>query len=308
MKAILAFFWIFPFVGFANSPSVEFQNALSNTGITHRSTSPTLGEPTIDSQLLADIRNLTDDQKKDLAAKLTEIIPQLAEEQSTQPVAGEKLPRPMGENPKLGILILQEIGTDEQKVSAFKDLSLYGESRPDAFAALATCEGDEGVNLIKKYAESQFAVLESQVSKDGVRSLEGVAREMPDVNIYHSVIALYGAYHPDGPVVANKLRNQLMDYCKSRLDATRVDAIEKKFTADMDRTRHSRETLIRKRRPDNKRNSEVETNNTAASSDLSDSSETKSPVYGIGKNWVLWLGAISVIIIAGILVWRWKSK
>lgn len=303
MKTILALVWALPLIVFAAPPSVELREALSETGVPERPAPPTFGEFMVDPYYLADIKKLPPDRKKKLAAQLSQILPRLAQEPAAPTVSREVSPFQTGPSPKLGIFILQDIGTDGQKIEAFRNPSIYGDSLSDACAALATCEGDGGIEILKQYAESQFA----ELAKEGASTPEGRARVKPDVNIYHAVIALAGAYHPDGPVAAVKLRDRLIGLCKGRLDATRLAAVEKDFAKNMDEARHRRENLIREKRPDNKRNPKAGSINTETTGTVTDSS---SHANRSGK-W-FWPGisiaAILLVLACRILIIRKTSR
>lgn len=293
MKAILTLLWILPLMGFAGSSSEDYRGALAETGVTARPPPPTPEDLKINPNFLEDIKKLPAERKEKLANQLARIIPRLAEEQSAelaQPVAPGESPVPRVEVPILGILILQEIGTDEQKIEAFRNLDLYGDSLSDACVALATCEGDRGVNILKQYAESQFAKLESN---DGVRTPEGRVHVKPDVNIYLVVIALAGAYHADGPIAAEKLRDRLIGYFKSHVNATMLAAIEKDFAKDMGKARHRRENLIREKLPDNKRSLNTGSIN----------KETSGPVSITSNKW-FWPSVFVAAILLGLACWK----
>lgn len=268
MKTILAFVWSLPLIGFATSPSDDLRKALSETSLTPRPSTPTFGEPIFDSNYLSDIKKLPSNQKEKLASQLTQIIPRLAQEPPAPTVSKEVSPVKSGTSPRLGILVLTEIGTDEQKAQAFRNLDIFGTSRSEACKALASCEGTEGVKILKEYAENQF----DNLTKNAPSPPEGQPAEKPDVKIYHAVIALAGAYHPDGPIAADKLRDRFIEITKIRLSADRLAAVEKGFETDMKKARHERESLLREKRPNNKRNSKAGNMNTEASGKIADSS------------------------------------
>ena len=247
-------------LAFANSATDEFEAALAEAGkgIPIKPQISSFGDP-ITTDFKEVFRKLPTEKKEKLAAQITPLLPRMAQEERDPSIR-----KSFG--PTHGILILGEIGSDEQKAQAFRNLDIFGTSLSAACEALATCEGAEGVEILKQYAESQFA----ELAKDGSRTPEGRAHTKPDVNIYNVVIALAGAYHPGGPVAAEKLKNQLLDLAKVRMDATRLAAVEKDFAKDMERARHSRENLIREKRPDNKRNSKTGSIDTETSGTDSD--------------------------------------
>ena len=266
MKTILVFVWTLPLIGFAALPSDDYRKALSETGITSRPFTPNLGEPIFDLNYLSDIRKLPSSQKEKLASQLTQIIPRLVQEPSASTVSKEVGPVKSGTSPLLGILILQEIGNDVQKVEAFRNLDRYGDWLSDACRVLATCEDSGGIQILTQYAERQFV----ELTKEGSKNPEGQAREKPDVNVYTAMIALAGAHHSDGPIAAEKLRDRLIDLCKIRLNATRFTAVEKDLVKNMEEASRNRENLIRKNGADNKRNLKTGRINTETPSTFSD--------------------------------------
>lgn len=278
-------------LAFASSATDEFQAALTETGITARPQPPSFGERAFDPYFLDDVKKLPADRKEKLAAQIAQLTPRLARERFAQPI-------PRGIGPALGILLLQDIGTDEQKINAFRNLDLYGNLLSWACEALATCEGPEGVRILKQYAESQFDYL----AKYTPRTTEGEPAEKPDVNIYHAIIALAGAYHPDGPVAADRLRDRFIEIAKIRLSADRLAAVEKEFEKDMKKARHERESILREKRPNNKRNSKVGNMNTEASGTIADSSSRV-----INSKW-FWLStAALLLVLAYWFIWKRKS-
>lgn len=295
---ILLTLWFAPVIVLANSPSVELRDALSEAGIADRPIPPTFGELMINPSYLADIKKLPPERKEKLADQLTRIVPRLSQERPAPTISREVSPVSSGPSPKLGILILQEIGTDEQKIEALRNLDLYGDSLSDACQALSTCEGPEGVEILKQYAESQFAELD----KDGSQTPKGRAHTKPDVNIYLAVIALAGAYHPDGLVAADILKNRLLDLAKVRLDATRLASVEKDFAKDMERARHNRENLIREKRPDNKRNPKPGSISTETSGTIADSSSRV-----INSKW-FWPSTAALLLVLAYYVFIWRKS
>ena len=260
MKKILVILWAFPMLAFASSATDEFQAALAEAGKGIPVKTSSFGDP-IPTDLKEELRKLPTEKKEKLASQITPLLPRMAQEQSDPSIRNAF-------GPAHGILILKEIGTDEQKTQAFRNLDLFAKSRGEACRALATCEGNEGVKILKQYAESQF----DDLAKYTPSPPEGQPAEKPDVNIYHAVIALAGAYHPDGPVAAVKLRDRLIGLSKDRLDATRLAAVERDFAKNMDEARHRRENLIRENRPDNKGNLKPGSINTETPGTFSDDS------------------------------------
>lgn len=272
---------MFPLMVFASSATDEFQATLAEAGegIPIKPQPPSLGDRIYAPNLQEALRTLPPDRKEKLAAKITPLIPRMAQEQDDQSIRNAF-------GSAHGILILKEIGTDEQKAQAFRNLDLFGKSRSEACRALATCEGTEGVKILKQYAESQF----DELAKGAPRSPEGQPPEKPDVNIYHAVIALTGAYHPDGPVAADRLRDRFIEISKIRLSADRLAAVEKEFEKDMKTARHEREKMIRVKRPDNKWNSKTGSNTTETSGTVADSSS------GIVNSKWFWPGIAAILL------------
>lgn len=260
MKFFLVIIWAFPMLAFASSATGEFQAALAEAGKGIPVRTSSFGDP-IPTDLKEELRKLPTEKKEKLASQITPLLPRMAQEQSDPSIRNAF-------GPAHGILILKEIGTDEQKTQAFRNLDLFAKSRGEACRALATCEGNEGVKILKQYAESQFDYL----AKYTPRATEGQPAEKPDVNIYHAMIALAGAYHPEGPVAADRMRDRFIEISKIRLSADRLAAVEKEFEKDMKTARRERESFLRENRPNNKRNSKAGNMNTEASGTVADSS------------------------------------
>lgn len=268
MKKILVILWAFPMLAFASSATDEFQAALAEAskGVPIKTQTSSFGDP-IRPDYNDALRMLPPEKKEKLAAQITPLLPRLALEESDPSIR-----YPIG--PTDGILILKEIGTDEQKTQAFRNLDIFGKSLGEACTTLATCEGPEGVRILKEYAESQFPSIDSEFSnsKNGGDQERYAGQNSPSLKLYQSVIALSGAYHSDGPVAAEKLRDQLINLSKEHLNASQLAELKKEFDKDMKRARHERESLIREKRPDNKRNSKTGNISTEASGAIADSS------------------------------------
>jgi hypothetical protein len=275
-------------LAFASSATDEFEAALTEAskGIPIEPQTSSFGDPiTTDFKEL--LRKLPPEKKEKLAAQITPLLPRLAQEESDPSIRNAFGPRD-------GILILKVIGTDEQKAQAFRNLDIYGSSRSEACRALATCEGNEGVKILKEYAESQF----DNLAKNAPTPPESQPAEKPDVNIYHAVIALAEAYHPDGPVAAEKMRDRLLELAKLRLDATQLADVEKDFAKNMEKARHRRENLIREKRPNNKR--EANEGSTSMETSGKVSENASHPI--MAKKW-FWPG-ISITAILLVLACR----
>jgi hypothetical protein len=268
MKKILVILWAFPVLAFASSATDEFQAALAEAGkgIPIKPQISSFGDP-ITADFKEVFRMLPPEKKEKLATQITPLLPRLAQEESDSSIRNA-----FGSLD--GILIVKEIGTDEQKVQAFRDLDLFEKSLGEACRALATCEGVEGVKVLKKYAESQFPGIDSEFSqsKNGADQERYASQNPPSLKLYQSVIALSGAYHSDGPVAAEKLRDQLINLSKEHLNASQLAELKKEFDKDMKKARHERESLLREKRPNNKRNSKAGNMTTEASGTIADSS------------------------------------
>lgn len=289
---LVATLWILSLICFLGSPSSEFQKALDETGVEDRPVTPTLGELAVDPFYVKDMKKLPADRKRKLADQLTKLIPKLAQErfaQPPQPIQRDVRPVPMGESPKLGILILQEIGTDEQKIEALRDLNLYGDSLYDACQALSTCEGAEGVRILKQYAESQIPNLESGMSPP-------TSGQVPPLQKFgDALMALQGAYHSDGPAAASTLFDKFTSILGDKL--TKKDFV--KIKKDLGEASQRRENLIREMRPYNKRNPKPESINTASSTDSDPSSQAIS-----SKIW-FWPVVLIAAALFGLACWKW---
>lgn len=268
MKTILVILWYFPMLAFASSATDQFEAALAEAskGIPIETQTSSFGDP-VSADYKKVLRMLPPEKKDKLAAQITPLLPRLAQEESDPSIRNAF-------GPTDGILILKEIGTDEQKVQAFRDLDLFDRSLGEACRALATCEGDEGVKVLKKYAKSQFPGIDSEFSqsKNGADRERYAGQNPPSLKLYQSVIALSGAYHSDGPVAAEKLRDQLINLSKEHLNASQLAELKKEFDKDIKRARHEQESLIREKLPDNKRNSKTGNISTEASGAIADSS------------------------------------
>ncbi|RYZ70140.1 MAG: hypothetical protein EOP09_06560, partial [Proteobacteria bacterium] len=172
MKKILVILWAFPMLAFASSATEEFQVALAEAskGIPIETQTSSFGDP-VSADYKEVLRMLPPEKKDKLATQITPLLPRLAQEESDPSIRNA-----FGTTD--GILILKEIGTDEQKAQAFRNLDLFGNSRSEACRALATCEGNEGVKILKEYAESQF----DDLAKYTPSPPEGQPAEKPDVN------------------------------------------------------------------------------------------------------------------------------
>ena len=276
MKTIwsLVFLCILPLVGYSRTPSDEFQVALDETGITARERPPQFSETVYDPNYLADLKKLPPDRQAKLAEQLTQLAPRLAEEERVQT-------NPLAVGPMLAILLLTDIGTDEQKIEAFSNLELYTVDLRQACEALATCEGSGGVAILKMYAESQFSGIESEFieAKSGTSFERYAGKIRPSGKFLQALIALQSAYHNSGPTAANTLYVRFTSLTTPYL----TERDRAKLQKEMEKARHKRENLIREKRPTHKRNS------TLGSTEM----ETPEPVsdsLSIGSSKWVWPG------------------
>ena len=231
-------------LAFAKTATDEFAEALAEAGEGIPDEAELQADFISETDIKEEFRKLPKERKEKLASLITPLLPRMAQEENDPSIRN-------GFGPSHGIFILKEIGTDEQKIQAFRNLDLFAHSRDDACRALASCEGNEGVKILKQYAEKEFHYL----AKNTPRAIEGQSVEAPDVNIYHAMIALAGAYHPDGPVAADIIRDRLINIRKIRLSAERLAEVEENLEEDMKIARHEREILLREKPPNNNRNS-----------------------------------------------------
>lgn len=103
--------------------------------------------------------------------------------------------------------ILHQIGTDEQIIRAFGELSNFGNAEPDAAKILASCKGSGGVEIIQKLAEKRLPELEPAINP---KNEEEKARSSDIViPFYTLILRLAGARNPNGPRTAERLRDQV---------------------------------------------------------------------------------------------------
>ncbi len=298
MKKILVILCAFPTLAFASSATNEFEAALAEAskGIQIETQTSSFGDP-VGPDIKAGLRMLSPERKDKLATQITPLLPRLAQEANDPSIR-----KAFG--PTDGILILKEIGTDEQKIQAFRDLDVFGKSLGEACRALATCEGPEGVRILKEYAESQFPGIDSEFlqSKNGADRERYAGQNPPSLKLYHSVIALSGAYHSGGPVAAEKLRDQFINLSMEYSNGSQLAELKKEFDKDMKRARHERESLLREKRPNNKRNSKTGSINTEASGSIADSSSRV-----VNSKWFWPSTAALLLILAYWFIWKRKS-
>ncbi len=278
-------------LAFASSVTDEFEAALAEAskGIPIETQTSSFGDP-VSADYKDVLRMLPPEKKEKLAAQIAQLTPRLAQERFAQPI-------PRGIGPALGILILRDIGTDEQKINAFRNLDLYGNLLSEACAALATCEGPEGVRILKQYAESQFLGIELGFagSKSDVDPEKHAGQNPPSGKFLQTLMALQGAYHSDGPAAADKLAARFTSVANDFL----TDRDRAEFREEMEKARHRRENLIREKRPNNKRNPKP------ASIDMETSgagSETSSQAIS-SKMW-FWLGVSIAAVFLGLACWN----
>ncbi len=251
MKIFLIFaaLCILPLIGFSKSPTEELWQVLDEAEIKKSARPPLDGDYVVDPNYFKDIQNIAPSNRAQLAAHLAVLTPLMAKELSEQvvPRGGSEL--------LLAILILQEFGTDQQKIEAFADLNIYGNSFISACMAVATCDGPEGVRILKKNAEDQFSILKADVRKEDDRNFaQGQTAESSDVKMYHCIIALSGALHPDGPVTAAKLYEEFIEFSESRLEKNKLNRVKEDFEKNMATALEKREILLKNKQKNNEKN------------------------------------------------------
>lgn len=280
--SILAIIFTLNTIGFSQSAIEAFQKALNDTGVVVRPAPPSFGEMILNPNYFEDLKKISEEKKANLASRFSEITPLLPKEGYSQTL--------------LAILILQEFGTDQQKVEAFQDLDLYGKALDDACRALATCEGNEGVKLLKKYAESQIPgiELEIQKSKSDSNRDEYTDESPPSLKYFLALKALQGAYHSDGPASVSVLRERLVNLYGDLMSDQYRDGIRKELAE----ASLWREKFLQEKNENLKRSSNA---NQQGNDSLVSNSNLQSPT-SITKKW-MWLGLSIGASLASLLSW-----
>lgn len=231
--------WILPLIGLSVLPSDELKNILSeiNTTAPDRPIPPSFGEPSVGPYFLADVKSLAIDKKEKIAAQLTRLLPLLAKEQALQSNGRD--------SQKLGILILQEIGTDKQKIEAFQELDLFNNSLYDACIGLATCEGPEGVRILKQYAEKQIPDFEREIErqKKNPGPVENTGEILASGKFGLALLALQGAINSEGPRAAAVLRDKYISISGDLL----TEADHKRLEKELDAASKRRDKFIQEK-------------------------------------------------------------
>jgi len=276
--SILAIILTLNTIGFAQSATEAFQKALDDTGVVVRPAPPSFGEMMLNPNYFEDLKKISEEKKANLASRFSKITPLLPKEGYSQTL--------------LAILILQEFGTDQQKVEAFQNLDLYGKALDDACRALATCEGNEGAKLLKQYAESQIPGIELEISESrNGSSLERYAgKNPPSIKYFLALKALQGASHDDGPAAVAGMLQRLIDLYGDVLTDKDRDGIRK----ELEEARLWREKFV-KVKPDEQKNGGNA--NQQANDSLVSKSNPQSPAIS-PKKWIWPSFSIGAVIVS----------
>lgn len=294
--------WMFPLNGFSGQLLDEFAEAFS--GIEFES-----GSPRSDSgappYYMNTIKKLPTEQKEELAAKLTQLLPRLAMEQIA---TGSN--NSLGGTVESGISVLNEIGTDEQKIVTFRDLNLYRSSLAAACEAVASCKIPDGIQILKQHAEKQFTTIEAffgDVKKNPMRQPDEFENSS-FINFFVTIKALYGAYHTGGPIAAEAFRSKFFKIYEDYGDRARMDLLAQEIDKDIIEMTERREKILREKEPERKRLREQESNkgeSPARSSSVSSAGNTSNGLYGLG---ISITGSLVILALAGWFMVKRRQK
>ena len=199
--------------------------------------------------------------------------------------------------------ILQKIGTDEQIIEAFGNLSNFGHAEPDAAEILASCKGSAGVKIIEKLAEKRLLELESAINPQN----EEERARSNDILIpfYFLILRLDSATNPEGARAAKRLRDQVATRYLSENGKSFVAILDGEMTKARSRTQKDRtnpESLPSKNASDSVKAAEADRPNNYKP--VQTLSQEKFGIHALFK-----VAVITAIILAGTaLAWRFMMK
>lgn len=199
--------------------------------------------------------------------------------------------------------ILQQVGTDEQIISAFGNLSNFGHAESDAAEVLASCKGSAGVRIIEKLAENRLPELEPAIDP---KNDEDRARSNDILIPFHFLLLrLDSATNSEGSRAAKRLRDQVAARYLSENGKTFVTLLDEEMTkarSHIKKDRPNPEPLPSKNNSDSA--AAIEADSPNIHKPVQTRSQEGSGIYALFK-----VAAVIVIILAGTaLAWRFMMK
>ncbi|NQW99131.1 hypothetical protein HQ447_00630 [bacterium] len=198
---------------------------------------------------------------------------------------------------------LAQVGTDEQIVAAFGNLSGFGNVEPDAAQALASCKSTAGVEIIEKLGEKRLPELEPAINPKNEEERARVNAVL--IPFYFLIIRLEGATNPEGSRAAKRLRDQVAARYPSGYGKIFVATLDEEMAKT--RTRIKKETSTPEPLPSQSNSAPAKVLN-ATRSNANNPAQTRSQ-EGTGISAPSKVAAIIAFILAGTaLAWRFMRK
>ena len=180
----------------------------------------------------------------------------------------------------------------------------------DAAHVLATCEGVEGVRILKQYATNQLTKVETLLVDAKNRSTRQPEEdnEISFTRFCVAVIALQGAYHSSGPTAAEELRDKLFKAYENFGNQELLVQVSEQFEKEMGKASARREKSIREKEPERRRRPErvsIETEVPEKSSSLSSLWDTSTRLLWLGTSIA---GGVVFLLFAGWFVFKRKHS
>lgn len=289
MKRIPAFLilWVLNLLGICIGSGNELQNAFEEAGVQERSSIGQFSDLSLDPSFLKDIDDLPAGRKEMLVSRLSSIA--LATVREAQNSLEQN-------STDLWAIaqILKRIGSDEQKIETYRNLEFYGRDQEDAAQVLASCEGPEGIQILKTYGENLLPAIDSHFANSNPNS--SGSKDDDDLfskKFFIVVIALQGAYHPMGQIASAELWAKYFEIAGKYFSKDIVIQVTREAEIEMDKVSEKREKRIRERKPDAKRVTRTQ----LRSKELSVPNVSESLLISKSKHQV-WIGIVVSVFLA----------
>lgn len=146
------------------------------------------------------LRLLPAEQQTSVVAEMITKVKSISSGQSPAPAAA-------GSYVRVVAGILQQIGTDEQILAAFGNLSNFGHSEPDAAEVLASCKSDNGVRIIQKLAEKRIPDLKAAINP--TNDVEKSRSNDVLIPFLFLIKHMEAATNPEGARAATQIRDKI---------------------------------------------------------------------------------------------------
>ncbi|WP_367873022.1 hypothetical protein [Luteolibacter sp. Populi] len=198
-------------------------------------------EPSL-AKLMGTIRGMPESERKDFLDALVGDTLDFAARSGS----GESL-----DEPRLCIYLLEEFGSDKQKLEAFRNPEGFGTMSlvNSAAKVLATSTDPESVAILTRMAEAQFEKIDQRAARGPGSDEEAPRPGPPEVIFLTALVALNESISPAAPAVASRLHDQFRERYRDLINHEFAASIEK----ELGKARKVREKRLRDARTETRR-------------------------------------------------------